>query len=256
MFGGGNNGGGRYLPPKPDAARTSLLNNYLSSHPFQQPGTVPGSQPFQPSPPGGGGGYDIASDPIWQKIQTIDQATVSQAKAQALAAERQLAIRLGDATGITGDKNTADQATNNPYSTLALLRSQYGNTVTAHDEQLNKDNLFYSGARAKTLSDDANAYQQNVYTARQQAMDQLSAIQQALLGAENNAQAADTQGLQDAYTRGINQAATYGYDPGAAAAPTVAGSLAAPPGQPALRTPGFKFTNTPLRRRPLIGQGQ
>lgn len=186
--------------PMPDTA--DIVSAYQNAH-----GGTGGA--------GGDSGYsDYNADPILLRIQAANQTARENARLAAITAEKQLAIQLGDASGIIDDPTVAAEAAGNPYSTLAGLLKGYGQTKIAHDESLNKANLFYSGTRAKTIADDADQYQQNTVNARNQALGQLATIQQNLAMALGGADQADIQGLTDAEQRAAQRAATYGYDPG------------------------------------------
>lgn len=178
-----------------------------------QPAPPPAAAP--PPAPGAADPYDFSSDPILQRIQAYDTQARANAQASADAARNQLAIAFGDASGITGDSATGKAAAANPFSVLANLKRGYDQTVHQHDEALNNDNLFYSGARVNQLQQDATGYQQQQYSARQQALAALGGIQNSLAQALSGADQADMQGQQDAYGRAQQQALQYGYDPGA-----------------------------------------
>lgn len=172
------------------------------------PGIGPMAQ-YQPPDP-----YDTSGDPILAKIHAITATARANAQGNAIMQRNQLAVALGDATGITDDPNYADAAAHNPNSILAQLLKGYGDTVHSHDEALNKDNLFYSGTRAKTLTDDANDYQGQQYTARSGALASLSGIGSDLATALSGADSQDEQGLEAAYGRAQASALANGIDPG------------------------------------------
>lgn len=159
--------------------------------------------------------YDYSGDPALAKIHAINVAARANARTQALAAAKTLAIRFGDATGITDDPNAQAEAANNPYSTLATLLKGYKDTALSHDEALNKDNLFFSGARVKQLGEDANAYQHQTYDARNAALDQFGGIQSGLASALSGIDQSDIAAEGDAYGRAQARALANGYDPGA-----------------------------------------
>ena len=174
--------------------------------------------------------YSVDGDPILAKIRAGNETARTNARAGAQASAKALAIRFGDASGISTDQNAQAEASGNPYSTLATLLKNYHDTGLAHDESLNNQNLFYSGTRAKTLTEDAGTYQHGVYDARNAALDAYGGIQSGLASALSGADQSDTAGLTDAYGRAGQRAATYGYDPGASTPPPPAGTPPPPSG--------------------------
>lgn len=200
---------GGFKPPPPPKAPVGQMQRSL-------PSTIPQalSTQFQ-TPAMMQSGYDFSSDPALQQILATDAAARSNAEAAALTAEKQLAIQLGDAKGIIGDSTVAKEAANNPYSTLASLGTAYKQTQWNTDQSNNENNLYYSGARAKQVATDADTYQHQQYDARTAAMNALATIQENLALAEGTANSNDAAGYQSAYTTAANNAATYGYDPGA-----------------------------------------
>jgi hypothetical protein len=163
--------------------------------------------------------YSVDGDPILAKIRAGNETARTNARAKALADAKTLAIQFGDATGISDDPAAQAEAAGNPYSTLATLLKGYKDTGLAHDETLNQSNLFYSGARAKTLTEDAGQYQHGVYDARNTALGAYGGIQSGLAAALTGADQSDLAGLGQATDRAGQRAATYGIDPGAPAPP-------------------------------------
>ena len=200
--------------------------------------------PFAPDAPATDP-YSVDGDPILAKIRAGNETARTNARAGALASAKALAIRLGDASGISTDQNAQAEAAGNPYSTLATLLKYYHDTGLAHDETLNNQNLFYSGARAKTLTEDAGNYQHGVYDARNAALDSYGGIQSGLASALTGADTADTGALTDAYGRAGQRAATYGFDPGATTAPPPPPTLAAPAPLPNQGTGPYIGTQSP-----------
>lgn len=188
----------------------------------QAPQAPPPPAAAPAAPPAAASPYDFGGDPILQRIVAYDTQARASAQAAADASRRQLAIQFGDAAGITGDSATAEAAAANPFSVLANLKRGYGDTARQHDEQLNDNNLFYSGARVNQLQQDATGYQQQQYDARQQALASLGGIQNQLAQQLSGADQADIQGQNDAYGRAQQQAVQYGYDPGATTTPAAA----------------------------------
>lgn len=229
---------GGFKPPPPPKAPVGQMQRGIASNIALSPAATQ-----LQTPPMMQSGYDFSADPALQRIVAVDAAARSNAEAAAMTAEKQLAIQLGDATGIIKDGTTAKEAANNPYSTLASLGKAYKQTEWNTDQSANQNNLFYSGARAKQVAGDADTYQHQQYDARTAAMNALATIQENLAAAENTANANDAAGYQSAYTTAANNAATYGYDPGGNTQQTplqlnpnrtanVAGALAAAPSNP------------------------
>lgn len=157
--------------------------------------------------------FSYAGDPILQKIEANNQQARIDAQTQATALRQQLAIQLGDASGLSDDAATAAAAANNPSSTLASLKKAFDQTSLNDDETLNKANLFYSGDRVKTIQGADTDYLGQVQAARDAALAQSGTIGSNLASALTTADNSDSAGEGDAYTRAVNLATTYGYDP-------------------------------------------
>src|SRR6266487_5305415 len=136
-------------------------------------------QPAQPQLP------DWQADPVLQRIQAQQQASLAQAQTAAIAQRQQAEIGFGyDPNYAYADENTRQAAQQNPFSTLAQLLQGHQRAGTNIDEGYNKQNLFYSGHRAQALGDEAQNYLQNQYNAQQGLQRQLTGISSNLLAAQ------------------------------------------------------------------------
>lgn len=177
--------------------------------------------------------YDASTDPILQQIRALTGKGRAAAESGAAAARKQLAIQYGDDTlaRLFGDDNTATAARNNPFSVAAELARAYKRNDEDIVENYNKRNLFYSGARGKAHSREAEDYQRRTFMAESEKQQRLAAIQaelmQQLLGYDRE----DIEGLQGAYGRASDRALQFGIDPGAGA--TGASGVAGPASTPA-----------------------
>ena len=147
-----------------------------------------------------------ASDPILMQIQALAQQNTAAAEAGALAARQQALISFGydqslDSSGAYGDQNTADAAKQNPFSTLQNLKRVHDARQNQLNENLNKQNLFYSSTRGKELGNEATQYLGEQYNANQALQSNLGNIANNLLTAKQSAAGQVEQGQQDAYTR-------------------------------------------------------
>lgn len=166
--------------------------------------------------------YDYSADPILLQAKAYALSADQQAQAQADAKQAQLSLEYNGA--------------GNPFSTVARLNRQYGENQTATNEQYNKSNLFYSGHRAKALSDLATALQQSLYDAANQYRGQSTDVANQLASALLADRQQVIQANNDAYNRALQQALQYGIDPGAPATDQTPGS--ATPGAGTTIAPG------------------
>jgi hypothetical protein len=186
--------------------------------PAQQPNTNPAAPTVA---------YDYSADPVLNQIQAIGVQDRASAEANALRLKKQLAIDYGDPdlANQLGDTNTAQAATDNPFSVRQQLATSYQRGQTGLEDQYNKANLFYGGARIKGLGDLANQYQGQLAGALGQEQSALGGIGDQLNTALSAANARDVQAQQDAANRALQLALANGIDPGAGAW----GSAVAPP---------------------------
>lgn len=209
--------------PKPAAPRPPMS--------AQQPANAP-STASPAAAPTVQQAYDASTDPVLQQIRALTGKGRAAAESGAAAARKQLAISYGDdaLARLFGDDATAAAARNNPFSVAAELARAYKRNDEDIVEDYNKRNLFYSGARGKAHSREAENYQRRSFMAESEKQQRLAAIQaelmQQLLGYDRE----DIEGLQGAYGRASDRALQFGIDPGAGAAGTsgVAGPASTP----------------------------
>lgn len=202
--------------------------------PAQQPAAAPSTGTPAGAAPTVQQAYDASTDPVLQQIRALTGKGRAAAESGARTARQQLAIQYGDDTLARlfgGDDNTATAARNNPFSVAAELARAYKRNDEDIVENMNKRNLFYSGARGKAHSREAENYQRRTFMAESEKQQRLAAIQaelmQQLLGYDRE----DIQGLQGAYGRASDRALEFGIDPGAGAtsgSSGVAGPASAP----------------------------
>lgn len=170
--------------------------------------------------------YDPNIDPIYQQVQAQAVQAKQDAEAAATAATNQLAIQYTD-PALALDPTTAAAAAGNQYGVLGVLAHQQPLDAQALDETLNKQNLFYSGARINQQGELANTYLQkhaDAVTAEQQALAKIQSDRlAAILGAQSNV----SQANSDAYGRYLTQLL-------ANLTPTAAGAAPAAPAGGAL----------------------
>jgi hypothetical protein len=115
---------------------------------------------------GGGGGYNVASDPAVAAAQGLAAKMRATAQAQAQAKRVQAAIEYGDPTGVEGiGEQEAKAAKENPFSILKNLEHSYSTGTRDLEEGLNKANLHYSGYRGQQLGEASRGYQDSRYQA-------------------------------------------------------------------------------------------
>lgn len=152
--------------------------------------------------------FDYHTDPILQQINAVGLSTRENADANTLAAKKQIALRYGDPSlaNQLGDTATADAAASNPYGAYQDLAKQ--NKTDAHnlDENLNSQNLYFSGARIKQQGDLADQYGKANAGLAANEQDALGATDAARLSAYSAADAADSAAAQDAAARALQEA--------------------------------------------------
>jgi hypothetical protein len=213
----------RQASQAPSSGRSGLLQS-LSHLAGQSGGTPPAQQPQQPQAAG------WESDPVLQQIQALQQANVASAEASAQAARSQTLINFGydpEMASLYGDQQTAGSAKANPYSVLSELSHAHDLRQQGLNENANKANLFYSGARATALGEEGRNYLGQQAGARASLASSLGGLDSGLLQARQSAQGAVTQGQTDAYTRWLNQQLQYGLG-NPAGAPAAAPKAAQP----------------------------
>jgi hypothetical protein len=203
--------------PKP-AATTAPTVSALAPSAIQQ------SQTVAPTP----GGYDINTDPALQGIVALTGESDDQAQADALRQKQQLLEGYGDPTlaqAVLGDPTVAGIAGQNPTSTVAQLKSQYGRNTQNLDEQLNQQNLLYSGYRVNQQQQAAEDYQNQLANAANQVNSGLSTVGSNLAAALGANQAQRVQAMNDAAARAIQAAIANGTAGGTGAPSSPAASV-------------------------------
>ena len=169
------------------------------------------------------GGADLpapwASDPILMQIQAINTQNQAAAEASATTARQQALIAYGydptlDQQGLY-DSTSRGGAQANSFSTLQNLKRQHDQRQTALNENLNKQNLFFSSTRGVDLGNEGTQYLGEQAAANQKLQGDLGGIAANLLSAKQGAQGNVTQGETDAYGRYLQNAlANVGGTPG------------------------------------------
>lgn len=213
------------------AGRPVPYKNYAPTPASAPPGAAPGTAARQPAgaapstgTPAGAAptvqqAYDASTDPILQQIRALSGKGRAAAESGAASARKQLAISYGDdqLARQYGDESTATAAKNNPFSVAAELARSFQRNNEGIVENMNKRNLFYSGARGKAHSRETEDYQRGTFRAESEKQQRLSAIQAELMQLLQGYDQQDIEGLQGAYGRASDRAVEYGIDPGAGA---------------------------------------
>jgi len=138
----------RYTQAQVDA---SLAQNPLASHGgYGGPGLFP--TPAAPTPTAAAvNHYDLNADPALQQIQSLAGTSNDQARSGALKQRQNLLLAYGDkgvAESVLGTSDPiAAAAGNNPTGTVQQLGQSRDRNLKSLDEQLNQQNLGYSGYR-------------------------------------------------------------------------------------------------------------
>lgn len=198
------------LAPQPGSgAYAAGAGVATAATPTKTVATTPAAQPAAPAPATSSGAplYDYTTDPILQQVQAASAQSVADAQAAALSQQKQLAIQYGDAAlaNSLGDSATAAAAAANPYSVYGQLAYQQPLDEQALDENLNKSNLYYSGARVNQQGALANQYGQTRAADAGQEQSALGQIQQTQLAAQLAANQSVQQAQSDAYNRYLQQ---------------------------------------------------
>jgi hypothetical protein len=156
--------------------------------------------------------YDLNTDPALQQVQALAGQSDEQAKAAALKQKQQLLLDYGDqslAQAILGANDpTAAAAGASPTSTLASLKQQRDRGLAQMTDQLNKANLFYSGARVKDESQAGQDYQNALAQAASAVNASLQGIDSQLAAALNQNAMQRAQALQQAFNNAVSAAVT------------------------------------------------
>jgi hypothetical protein len=173
--------------------------------PMPPPPGVPGAPPTAPAPP----------PPIdWAALIAQDPSYIARL-AELTRLRHDALVSFGDASGVPGaDASTAAEASNNPYSVVALLRQQLGQNQRNLTNQANAHGVLFSGTQTQNQSNEANLGVQRQFDARQRLL--------SLLGGYGDQQQA---AYADAYNR---LAQNPPVSPTASAAPVPDPTAAAP----------------------------
>lgn len=205
--------------PKPAAP---AVNPSPGSPPYT-PAPTSSSSPTAPSPAPAydPNAYNLDTDPIVAQIRAANLQSVGGAEAAALEGKRSLLTQFGSqeiARRILGlNDPTLAGISDNPdtsLSTLGQIGRSYREQTHQSDENLNKQNLFYSGTRVKALSDLGYNQQRDVSTATNDLNSKLSGLDQAVLQSQDEARQREIQARSDALSRAVQFASQYGVDPG------------------------------------------
>lgn len=172
-----------------------------------------GAAPRTPVGPPTPAAYDINTDPALQTVNALTGMNDEQARAQALQQKQQQLLSYGDPSlvqGLLGDATLAQAAGANPTSTLAGLSQQRDRNTHDLTENLNKQNLGYSGYRVTQETQAGQDYQNALAQAAAGVNSNLGGIDSALAQALGQNQAQRIAAMQDAYGR---HATDPGYDP-------------------------------------------
>lgn len=121
--------------------------------------------PIQQMPPTAMGvnHYDINTDPALQQITALLGQSDDQAQASALKQRQNLLLAYGDptvASSVLGDTDPiVKAASGNPTSTVAQLNQSRDRNLKTLDDQLNDQNLAYSGYRVTQEQQAGQDYQ-------------------------------------------------------------------------------------------------
>lgn len=156
---------------------------------------------------------DYASDPVLNKIKAMQNAALFGTRSDVQRQQRDLLLNLGSrdlAKSVLGDKDPiyglVSEDPETSLSTFARIAHDYGQTVHASDEDLNSNNLFYSGYRGKVLGDLARQQTTAKNDAAAQVQAQLGGLTRVLTGAEQDYQNAMMSAESDAYMRAMEAA--------------------------------------------------
>lgn len=247
--------------PKALAVRSQGMNQKYGLGRYADPAKPKPTGPTVIVQPGAGGAkptpvqpnasvYSSTYDPILQQIKALSAQGRESARQSASALRKQLAISSGFTDVIPDlDADTMKAATDNPFSVRARLKRDYERSGKQLDENYNDSNLFYSGARANALGDQAFDYQNANYSALNDARSQASSIYQQLMQALLAADQADIDATWEANQRAQDQALQYGVDPGSGLA-----SSDVPPPEGPVQSPNLQAGMT-RQYTPLPGRG-
>lgn len=245
--------------PRPPAPKRKPPRPYMppghQDRPWEpgQPTTGPGApgspDPGPPPPPPPPGGTPPPPPPPidWAALIGQDPSYIA-ALARLTRLRHDAVVQFGDASGIPGaDAATAGEASNNPYSVVALLRQQLGQNQQNLTNQANAHGVLFSGAATQNRSNEANLGQQRNFNARQQLL--------SLLGGYGDEQ---QSAYADAYNRLAQNPPVSPIPPEPVAAPAAVPVAPAAAGTP-VTPPGSMFgpatSSTPWAKLPAGYKG-
>ena len=159
--------------------------------------------------------YDVNTDPALQQVKALTGLNDQQAQAQALKDRQQQVLAYGDPTlaaAILGASDpTVAAAAQNPTSTLAQLGQQRTRNLKTLTDQMNANNLLYSGYRGVQENQLGQDYQNQLAQAAGTVNSNLSQIGSNLAAAlaQNAQQRASA--TQTATQNAIQSALAAGY---------------------------------------------
>jgi hypothetical protein len=176
-----------------------------------------------PGAPGAGQSiYDLSTDPIVQKIRSLNQSNYGQSVASADSARKRALIDAGFAdiarasqfgsldNPTTGDEATALAASANPYS----LAMQLARTHLANQENIDKtagaNNTYFSSTRANQLGDEGRQYLGDVSSAEGTLRDTLNGILSGLVGTRSAEQQSEADAISQARSQAVQNAISSG----------------------------------------------
>lgn len=133
------------------------------------------------------------ADPVLMQIRAMGRSNVAQSRASAGARRRQEVIGFGDenfarqALGSEADDLLLQAIRENSMSTMAQLGREATRETGEAEEGFNKSNLFYGGARIKGLEELGQTQLARSASAQGAVGQRLSAIEEALMAAEQDA---------------------------------------------------------------------
>jgi hypothetical protein len=199
----------------PAGERSAAAGALGLPRPYAQPGaaTPPATPPTAPTT------YDLNTDPALQQILALAGLNNQQAQAEALKERQNLLLQFGDpnvTASVLGQNDPLVQAAQqNPTSTVNQLGQQRDQNLKTLIDQLNPQNLDYSGYRITQEQQNAQNYQNALAQAAAGLNSNLGQVDMNLnqqLSA-NNAQIA--QGYTAAEAAAAAAAAAAGNNPGA-----------------------------------------
>lgn len=150
------------------------------------------------------------NDPILQRIHSLSQQSISEAQAEALRQQQQLAIGYGDpalAAQLGLSKDVQAKAAGNAFGTLQELTRTYQrrNVFDINRPLSDQRNLFYSSERGRQLALSGEEDLRQRAMAQASVQQRLAEIQQMLVQARLDAQRQNIEAEQQAYQNASQQ---------------------------------------------------